>query len=119
MTVDASRRYLKKVQVWKSQNYDGQFKTLFGSFPSNVRAVGKNFRDASRFENLRHSYVHGQRRTSPGLFRDAALNLVGIVESDWATPLAILLRASGVDVFTATDPLGRLTANKAFLDKKL
>ena len=112
MTVATSRRHLSEAKVWRAENYDNEFKRLFGSFPSSARTVGKRFGEAKKFAKLRHAYVHGQGRTSPAVFHDAALNVINIVESDWEAPLRDLLKRFGLPTPTATDPLGRLRASK-------
>jgi hypothetical protein len=107
LSVTEAQKELRTKQVWRQENKELLFRDLYGSRPSNLKYVGKLFNRANKLKNLRDGYVHGTNRTGPEQFRNAALELIRIMDHNWAEDLRRLLEAQGLNS-SRTDPLGQI-----------
>jgi hypothetical protein len=103
MSVSEAKKVVSTLEIWQGDKYNKAFKSYFGSFPNNTPGIGRLFNKADSFKSLRNGFVHGSRKTSPAKFREATIELVGIIEADWAKRLGSLLLNS-----KNADPMKRL-----------
>jgi hypothetical protein len=112
LRVAEAQKVLKNKKVWRQENKEILFEGLYGSRPSNLKYVGKLFNSANKLKILRDGYVHGTNRTSPDQFRNAALELIRIMDHHWAEDLKKLLETQGYPS-SRTDPLGQIRRKAA------
>ena len=103
MSVSEAKKVVSLLEIWQGDKYSKAFKSYFGLFPNNTPGIGRLFNKAESFKSLRNGFVHGSRKTSPAKFREATIELVGIIEADWGLHLGSLLLNS-----KNLDPMKRL-----------
>lgn len=103
LSVSEAKKVVSTLEIWQGDKYNKVFKTYFGSFPNNTPSIGQLFNKAESFKSLRNGFVHGGKNASPAKFREATIQLVGIIEADWGQHLGSLLVRS-----QNTDPMKRL-----------
>jgi hypothetical protein len=110
-TVEQSKAIILKSQVWRQDNQKAAFEEIYGTQAHQLKGIGKFFRSVSKAKDVRNSFIHGNRAASPQRFQELGLEIIGILEADWESPIRALIKAQGIHA-KYCNPMSRIRANQ-------